>query len=73
MRSELRRASRGGAGAWAAYTERRYRMAYIAGAVLFLIRWDGLLLLAVLTGAGVLREQRMPWHERMIALAVAAP
>lgn len=62
-----------GALAWAAYAEGRPRAAFCAGAALFLVRWDGLLLLAVLTGAVVWRERRFPWREWGVALALAAP
>lgn len=62
-----------GALAWLAYAERRGPAAFCAGSLLFLVRWDGLLLLAVLTGAIVWRERRFPWREWSVALALAAP
>lgn len=48
---------------WLAYAQRRYRTAYGVLAVLFLLRWDSVLLLAVLTAAIVWRERRLPLRE----------
>ena len=49
-----------GASVWLLFLQRRYIVAYVAGAVLFLLRWDGLLLVAVLTLAILVRERRLP-------------
>ena len=49
-----------GASVWLLFLQRRYIVAYVAGAVLFLLRWDGLLLVAVLTIAILVRERRLP-------------
>ncbi len=45
---------------WLAYAERRTLTAYLAGALLFLLRWDSLLLTGVLTAALLWRERRLP-------------
>jgi hypothetical protein len=62
-----------GAWVWLAYAQRRYWTAYATLAVLFLLRWDSVLLLAVLTGAFVWRERRLPLRELGLFLLLIAP
>lgn len=62
----------GGVGVWVAYAERRYRLAYALAALLFLLRWDSILLTGVLTVAVVFRERRLPaWELGLFALVIA--
>lgn len=62
-----------GALVWLWYTERRCFAAYLAGAALFLLRWDGLILIAVLTIAVIVRERRVPFREMLLFAGVCAP
>ena len=62
-----------GASIWLLFLQRRYVAAYVAGAVLFLLRWDGLLLVAVLTLAILVRERRLPTRALLAFALVCAP
>lgn len=62
-----------GSAVWLAYAERRLRTAYVLLAVLFLLRWDSLLLLAVLTAAVVVRERRLPAKELGLFALLISP
>lgn len=62
-----------GALVWLWYAERRYYAAYVASAFLFLLRWDGLLLIGVLTVAILARERRLMWRELAVFLLLCAP
>lgn len=59
--------------AWLLYSHRRYRVCYAVLAVLFLLRWDSLMLTGVLTAAVVWRERRLPWREGLLFAVIAAP
>ncbi|HXF81242.1 MAG TPA: hypothetical protein VNN19_00605, partial [bacterium] len=62
-----------GALAVLAWMHRRYAAAYLALGVLFLLRWDGLLLAAVLTAGVLWRERRIPLREAAPFALLAAP
>jgi hypothetical protein len=62
-----------GALAWLAWMQRRYRAAYAVLAILFLLRWDSVLLLGVLTAALVWRERRLPVAELLLYGVLVAP
>lgn len=59
--------------AWLAYTHRRYVACYAVLGLLFLLRWDSLMLTGVLTAAVVWRERRLPWRELLLFALIAAP
>ena len=56
-----------------AYVARRSRALYLLGAILFLLRIDGLLLFALLAVGLVIRERRIPWRDLGLAVLVALP
>ncbi len=61
-----------GMAVWVAFAERRTFWAYGAVAVLFLLRWDGILVFVVLTLATVWRDRRLPYGGILLfALAIA--
>jgi len=62
-----------GAWIWLLYVRRSYLAAFAAMGVLFLIRWDSLLLAVVLTTAVVLRERRLPWREIGLYVLIISP
>lgn len=62
-----------GALVWYWYAQRRYRAAYLTAAVMFLLRWDSLLLTLVMTAALVLRERRLPWRDWAWAALLCLP
>jgi hypothetical protein len=49
-----------GMAAWLAYTHRRYLACYALLAILFLLRWDSLMLTGVITAAVIWRERTCP-------------
>ncbi|MCW3099703.1 MAG: hypothetical protein JWL77_5321 [Chthonomonadaceae bacterium] len=50
-----------GMAVWVAFAERRTLPAYVAAGLLFLLRWDGILVGAVLTLATLQRDRRLPY------------
>ena len=62
-----------GMAVWVAFAERRNLWAYAAAAVLFLLRWDGILLFVVLTLATVWRDRRLPLGGLLLFAVVIAP
>lgn len=59
--------------AWLTYTHRRYRQCALALGLLFLLRWDSLMLTAILTVAGLYRERRFALLPCAIFLAIVGP
>ena len=59
--------------AWNAFSRRRYTEAYLALGLLFLLRWDSLLLTGVLTTAILLRERRLPLAGLCLFAILVAP
>ena len=62
-----------GAVVWLCYAERRFLPAYAIAALLFLLRWDSLLLTGVMTGAIIVRERRLPVRELALFALLCAP
>ncbi len=62
-----------GALIWLFLIQRRYGAAFAASAILFLLRWDGLLLVAVLTVAVIGRERRLPVRELLAFALICTP
>ncbi len=62
-----------GALVWLSYAQRRSTAAYTTLAVLFLLRWDSVLLLAVLTVAIFWRERRLPVRELALFALLILP
>lgn len=62
-----------GMAVWVAYAERKTLWAYAALAVLFLLRWDGILVGVVLTLATLLRERRLPLKEILLFALLISP
>ena len=62
-----------GMAVWVAFAERRTLWAYIAAAVLFLLRWDGILVFAVLTLATTWRDRRLPLGGLLAFALLLAP
>ncbi len=62
-----------GAWIWLQYFRRSYVHAYIALGVLFLLRWDSMLLGGVLTAAVVLRERRVPVRQLALYVVIVLP
>ena len=62
-----------GMAVWVAFAERRTLCAYAAVGLLFLLRWDGILLFAVLTAATVWRDRRLPVGGLALFALVIAP
>lgn len=58
---------------WTAFQERRSIEAYVAAALLVLLRWDGILLFAVLTAAFCGRERRFPVREVLLFTLILLP
>ena len=56
-----------------AYVARRSLALYVLGAVLFLLRIDGLLLFALLALGLALQERRIPWRALAVAVLLALP
>jgi hypothetical protein len=56
-----------------AWQMRRAYLLFIAGAILFLLRIDGLALLGILVACLAIRERRIPWRETGIALILVLP
>lgn len=63
----------GGAYAWLCLSEKRYRAGYITLAILFLLRWDSLLLTVLFTIAAIARERQGFWREGLLFLAIILP
>jgi hypothetical protein len=63
------------AGVWAlyAYARRASAEMYVVLGVLFLLRWDSLLLTGVLTASFILRERRLPLRELALFALIVAP
>lgn len=59
--------------AWWLWWRRRYLWTYVVLGVLFLLRWDSVLLTGVLTVALVIRERRLPLRELALYVGLAAP
>jgi len=57
----------------AAYSARSTRILYVLGALLFLLRIDGLLLFALLAACLAIQQRRIPWREVVLACLIAAP
>ncbi len=58
---------------WMLYAERREVPSWIAAAVLFLFRWDGLLIAITLFIAATIRDRRVPWKGGALLAAICAP
>ena len=56
-----------------AFTARRYTLAYAVLGVLFVLRWDTVLLAAAITVAAVLRDRRLPIRGLGVFALVIAP
>lgn len=63
----------GSAAAWLCLSERRYRVGYALLGILFLLRWDSLLLTAVFTVAAIARERRSFWREWLLFVVIVLP
>jgi hypothetical protein len=59
--------------AWAAFAERRIVVAWIAAAILVLLRIDGLALVALLLAASLWQDRRMPWRGMLAFILLLAP
>jgi hypothetical protein len=59
--------------AWMYWAERRETAAWIAAALLVLLRIDGVVLAVVLLGATLLRERRIPWRGLSVFLLLVTP
>lgn len=62
-----------GMAVWLVYVQRRYRAAYVLLGVLFLLRWDSVLLGGIVTVAILVRERRFPWRELAIFASIVLP
>jgi hypothetical protein len=62
-----------GMAVWVAFAERRTRVAYVAAALLFLLRWDGILVCAVLTLATLCRDRRLPLRDLLVFVLILLP
>lgn len=62
-----------GALIWMLNAERRYVPAWIAAAILFLVRWDGILIGGILLGATLVRERHIPWKGLALFAVICAP
>ncbi len=58
---------------WVAYLERRNTTAYMAAAVLLLLRWEGILVFVILTAANCIRDRRLPLREILLFSLLIAP
>ncbi len=56
-----------------AYVARSVRALYVLGAILFLIRIDGLLLFGLLAAALAVQQKRVPWRDVGVAVVIGAP
>ncbi len=56
-----------------AYVARSTRALYLLGAVLFLLRIDGLLLFGLLAVSLAIRQRRIPWGDLFLSILVALP
>ena len=62
-----------GMGMVSAFLARKTRTLYVLGAILLLLRIDGLLLFGLLTAGEAWRERRFAWREMALSLALIAP
>ena len=62
-----------GMGMITAYIARQTRPIYLLGAILFLLRVDGLLLFLLLAAASALRDRRLPWQDCILFLLLLLP
>jgi len=60
-------------GAWCAWVEKREVIAWVCAAVLVLLRIDGAVLAAIMLGATILRDRRIPWRGIAAFVVLAAP
>jgi hypothetical protein len=60
-------------GAWTAWVEGREVLAWICAAILVLVRIDGAVLAAIMLGATVLRDHRIPWRGATVFALLLAP
>jgi hypothetical protein len=58
---------------WLLFAQRRITVAYVAAAVLFLLRWDSILLTGVLTLSILLQERHVPWKGLALYAAIITP
>ena len=62
-----------GVWAWYAFSRRRHAETFTALAILFLLRYDSLMMTAVITAAILWRERRVPWRGLCIFLVLISP
>jgi hypothetical protein len=70
---EVGLAAAAGVAAWTAWAERRETPAWIAAAVLVLLRIDGAALAVVLLAATLVRDRRVPWRGLLAFAALTLP